>query len=67
MLGLIYVPLLVYLATFYVHFMVLSQSGPGDTFMSTPFQRTLEGSDVLSKSLSKWVVAASSVGCQPAR
>ncbi|RKP11169.1 glycosyltransferase family 39 protein [Thamnocephalis sphaerospora] len=50
-IGLIYVPLFVYLISFYIHFAVLNKSGPGDDFMSTAFQRTLEGSSVLTKSV----------------
>ncbi|KAI9595704.1 glycosyltransferase family 39 protein [Syncephalis fuscata] len=49
-IGLIYVPMLVYLFTFYIHFMVLNKSGPGDDFMSKAFQRTLIGSTILKHS-----------------
>ncbi|RHZ61884.1 hypothetical protein Glove_345g31 [Diversispora epigaea] len=42
-LGLIVVPLAIYLFWFYIHFLVLSKSGAGDAFMSPAFQETLEG------------------------
>ncbi|KAI8055032.1 mannosyltransferase PMTI [Syncephalis plumigaleata] len=51
-IGLIYVPLFVYLISFYIHFMVLNKSGPGDEFMSKGFQRTLIGSKILRHSYS---------------
>ncbi|KAF9279315.1 hypothetical protein BGZ68_007996, partial [Mortierella alpina] len=41
--GLILVPTIVYLFWFYVHFAILTHSGPGDDFMSTEFQETLKG------------------------
>ncbi|KAG0215255.1 hypothetical protein BGX28_000474 [Mortierella sp. GBA30] len=41
--GLILVPIVVYLFWFYVHFAILTHSGPGDDFMSTEFQETLKG------------------------
>lgn len=50
-LGLILLPLLIYLATFWVHFLVLNHSGPGDGFMSLRFQSTLEGNRMISESL----------------
>lgn len=36
-------PLLVYYLGFAVHFALLPKSGPGDAFMTAPFQKTLEG------------------------
>ncbi|KAI1318784.1 hypothetical protein EDD11_005855 [Mortierella claussenii] len=41
--GLILVPAVIYLFWFYVHFAVLTHSGPGDDFMSSEFQETLHG------------------------
>ncbi|GAU95081.1 hypothetical protein RvY_06758-2 [Ramazzottius varieornatus] len=38
-----WVPLGVYVATFYVHFLVLNKAGPYDAMMSTRFQASLEG------------------------
>ncbi|KAK5127134.1 hypothetical protein LTR85_008494 [Meristemomyces frigidus] len=40
-IGLIVVPLLMYLFWFQVHFAILSRSGPGDDFMTPEFQETL--------------------------
>ncbi|KAJ8519830.1 hypothetical protein ONZ45_g3254 [Pleurotus djamor] len=48
--GLIVVPLIVYLTTFYVHFTILNHSGSGDTFMSPAFQETLLGNEMLLNS-----------------
>ncbi|KAG0287534.1 hypothetical protein BGZ96_008542 [Linnemannia gamsii] len=42
-IGLILIPVVVYLFWFYVHFAILTNSGPGDDFMSTEFQETLKG------------------------
>lgn len=44
--GLILIPVLVYMASFYVHFLVLENSGPGDAQMSSLFQANLKGTDV---------------------
>ena len=40
---LIVIPLIVYMFWFWVHFLVLSESGDGDGFMSSEFQQTLKG------------------------
>ncbi|KAJ7115997.1 glycosyltransferase family 39 protein [Mycena epipterygia] len=48
--GLILVPFIIYLSFFYVHFAVLTKSGPGDTFMSPAFQETLSGNEMLLNS-----------------
>ena len=37
------VPLLLYFAIFTIHFQLLTKSGPGDAFMTPPFQKTLAG------------------------
>ncbi|SCU91858.1 LAFA_0F06282g1_1 [Lachancea sp. 'fantastica'] len=42
--GLIFAPFMVYLFWFYVHFSILTGSGPGDDFMSPQFQETLTDS-----------------------
>ncbi|RIA96567.1 glycosyltransferase family 39 protein [Glomus cerebriforme] len=42
-IGLIVVPISVYLFFFYIHFIILNTSGPGDAFMSPAFQETLRG------------------------
>ncbi|WFD31549.1 dolichyl-phosphate-mannose--protein mannosyltransferase [Malassezia sp. CBS 17886] len=48
-LFLIVVPVFVYLGWFWVHFAVLTESGPGDTFMSAAFQQTLSGNELLQQ------------------
>ncbi|KAJ2930854.1 hypothetical protein H1R20_g6249, partial [Candolleomyces eurysporus] len=48
--GLILWPFIVYLSFFWIHFRVLSQSGPGDSFMSPAFQETLAGNELLMQS-----------------
>ncbi|RUS30488.1 glycosyltransferase family 39 protein [Jimgerdemannia flammicorona] len=55
--GLIFVPIVVYLFWFYVHFSILTISGPGDAFMSPAFQETLKGNSMMMNSLSmfRWV------------
>jgi dolichyl-phosphate-mannose-protein mannosyltransferase len=42
-IALIVVPALFYLATFRIHFWILTNSGDGDGFMSSEFQHTLRG------------------------
>lgn len=42
--SLIILPFIIYLYWFYVHFQILSISGPGDSFMSQDFQETLHES-----------------------
>lgn len=46
MIGLIVIPLIVYLFSFYIHFLVLENSGPGDAQMSSLFQANLRGTEV---------------------
>lgn len=41
---------MIYLSFFYVHFAVLTHSGPGDSFMSPAFQETLAGNEMLLNS-----------------
>lgn len=50
-LCLIVLPLALYTATFAVHFMVLSKSGPGDGFFSSAFQARLSGNNLHNASI----------------
>ena len=45
---LIVVPFFIYLGWFYIHFAILTKSGPGDPFMSSEFQETL-GDSLLAR------------------
>ncbi|GMM44299.1 dolichyl-phosphate-mannose-protein mannosyltransferase [Pichia kluyveri] len=45
---LIVVPFFIYLGWFYIHFAILTKSGPGDAFMSSEFQETL-GDSILAR------------------
>ncbi|RCH93564.1 hypothetical protein CU098_002816, partial [Rhizopus stolonifer] len=49
--SLIILPIFVYLFWFYVHFAILNESGPGDSFMSTRFQDTLKFSPIKMSAL----------------
>ena len=48
--ALIVLPIIIYLLTFWVHLKVLTNSGPGDTFMSPAFQETLRNNEMLLNS-----------------
>lgn len=48
--ALIVFPFIIYLSFFWIHFAILTRSGPGDTFMSPAFQETLKGNELLLNS-----------------
>lgn len=48
--GLILIPIGVYMLSFYIHFLILENSGPGDAQMSSLFQANLRGTEVGKKS-----------------
>lgn len=52
-IALIIIPILIYLFWFYIHFAILVESGPGDSFMSSQFKETLKNSAAKMKSLGK--------------
>ena len=45
--GLIVIPMIVYMFSFYMHFLILENSGPGDAQMSSLFQSHLRGGALL--------------------
>jgi dolichyl-phosphate-mannose-protein mannosyltransferase len=53
-LGLIVIPIIVYLSFFWVHFAILTHSGTGDSFMSPRFQESLAGNEMLMNSIGEF-------------
>ena len=51
---LIVIPILVFVASFKIHFIILNESGPGDAQMSSLFQATLQGNDFGNNPLGKF-------------
>ncbi|KAK8200760.1 Dolichyl-phosphate-mannose--protein mannosyltransferase 2 [Zalaria obscura] len=45
-IGLIVIPMIVYMFSFWLHFLILENSGPGDAQMSSLFQANLKGTEV---------------------
>ncbi|KAF8902817.1 Dolichyl-phosphate-mannose-protein mannosyltransferase-domain-containing protein [Gymnopilus junonius] len=58
-LCLIVVPILVFMLSFKIHFMVLNHSGPGDAQMSSLFQANLVGNDFAQNPLGKRLTLSS--------
>ena len=50
-ITLIIVPFIIYALSFYLHFLILVNSGPGDSQMSSLFQANLNGSDLRNSPL----------------
>lgn len=50
-IGLIFLPISIYLFFFYVHFQALPNSGPGDGFFGSSFQSTLQGNQLYKAKL----------------
>ena len=55
---LIVLPILVYMVSFKIHFLILNHSGPGDAQMSSLFQANLQGNDFAQNPLGEWAVSA---------
>jgi len=53
---LIVLPILVYMASFKLHFMILNHSGPGDAQMSSLFQAHLVGNDFWKDPLGLFII-----------
>uniref|UniRef100_A0A7N8XP28 Protein O-mannosyl-transferase 2 n=1 Tax=Mastacembelus armatus TaxID=205130 RepID=A0A7N8XP28_9TELE len=59
--GLILLPLLLYVAIFAVHFVVLNKSGPGDGFFSSAFQSRLIGNNLHNASMPEYLAYGSTI------
>ena len=57
-LCLIIVPILVFMASFKLHFLILNHSGPGDAQMSSLFQAHLVGNDFAQNPLGMYIIHA---------
>jgi dolichyl-phosphate-mannose-protein mannosyltransferase len=51
--ALILIPTAIYLGSFYAHFAILNQSGPGDTYMTIETQNELRGIEPVDTPLGK--------------
>lgn len=58
-LCLIVLPLVIYMATFAIHFLVLNKSGPGDGFFSSAFQARLSGNNLYNASIPEYLAYGS--------
>uniref|UniRef100_A0A8C5G3H0 Protein O-mannosyl-transferase 2 n=1 Tax=Gouania willdenowi TaxID=441366 RepID=A0A8C5G3H0_GOUWI len=60
-LGLILLPLFLYVTIFTVHFAVLNKSGPGDGFFSSAFQSRLIGNNLHNASMPEYLAYGSTI------
>ncbi|XP_018601636.1 protein O-mannosyl-transferase 2 isoform X1 [Scleropages formosus] len=60
-LGLILLPLSLYIVIFAVHFAVLNKSGPGDGFFSSAFQSRLVGNNLHNASMPEYLAYGSTI------
>ncbi|XP_008282287.1 protein O-mannosyl-transferase 2 [Stegastes partitus] len=59
--GLIVLPLFLYVTIFAVHFVVLNKSGPGDGFFSSAFQSRLMGNNLHNASMPEYLAYGSTI------
>uniref|UniRef100_A0A7N6FFK6 Protein O-mannosyl-transferase 2 n=1 Tax=Anabas testudineus TaxID=64144 RepID=A0A7N6FFK6_ANATE len=59
--GLILLPLFLYVTIFALHFVVLSKSGPGDGFFSSAFQSRLIGNNLHNASMPEYLAYGSTI------
>ncbi|KAM9707683.1 protein O-mannosyl-transferase 2 [Menidia menidia] len=59
--GLILLPVFLYITIFAVHFVVLSKSGPGDGFFSSAFQSRLIGNNLHNASMPEYLAYGSTI------
>ncbi|XP_030298848.1 protein O-mannosyl-transferase 2 [Sparus aurata] len=59
--GLILLPLLLYITIFAIHFVVLNKSGPGDGFFSSAFQSRLIGNNLHNASMPEYLAYGSTI------
>uniref|UniRef100_A0A4W6EX21 Protein O-mannosyl-transferase 2 n=1 Tax=Lates calcarifer TaxID=8187 RepID=A0A4W6EX21_LATCA len=59
--GLILLPLFIYVTIFAIHFVVLNKSGPGDGFFSSAFQSRLIGNNLHNASMPEYLAYGSTI------
>uniref|UniRef100_A0A8C9XHF3 Protein O-mannosyl-transferase 2 n=1 Tax=Sander lucioperca TaxID=283035 RepID=A0A8C9XHF3_SANLU len=59
--GLILLPLFLYVTIFAIHFVVLNKSGPGDGFFSSAFQSRLIGNNLHNASMPEYLAYGSTI------
>uniref|UniRef100_A0A8D3D3D7 Protein O-mannosyl-transferase 2 n=1 Tax=Scophthalmus maximus TaxID=52904 RepID=A0A8D3D3D7_SCOMX len=59
--GLILLPLFLYITIFAIHFVVLNKSGPGDGFFSSAFQSRLIGNNLHNASMPEYLAYGSTI------